>query len=129
MDSMLTNTIQSVDISSQDRRDAFISATGDDVPICEPGDGRHKERTALELVNRMRRAGGVREQQVEEPPEETQVGIAEPPPKRPYSAVPDAPKERLLSLVQTRPNELTQFFAERVSIPRHNLGKLVKNMK
>ena len=41
MDPMFTNTIQSVDISSQERRDAFISATGDNVPICAPGDVQH----------------------------------------------------------------------------------------
>ena len=73
------NTIQSVNISSQERRDAFISATGDDVPICEPGDVLHNERTALELLDRMRRASGVHEQQVEEPPEEMQEEVAEPP--------------------------------------------------
>ena len=35
----------------------------------------------------------------------------------------------MLSLVQIYPIELIQFFAERVSVPRHNLRKLVKNMK
>ena len=54
MDVMLTNTIQSVDIFSQGRRGTFISATGGDVPICAPGDKLHNERTALELLDRMR---------------------------------------------------------------------------
>ena len=80
MDPMLTNTIQSVGISSQDRRDAFISAVGDGVPICAPGDVLHNERIALELLDRMRRVCDVHEQQIEEPQtEETQEDNAESP--------------------------------------------------
>ena len=126
---MLTSTIQSVDISSQDRRDAFILAIGDAVPICEPGDNLHNERTAFELLDRMRKGSDVHEQQVEEPPEETQEGITEPHQRRPCDAVPGTLKELLPSLVQTFPNESIQLFAEMVSITRHNLRKKVKNMK
>ena len=99
------------------------------ISIGAPGDNLHNERTALELLDRVRRASSVHEQQVEEPSEETQEGVAEPPQKRPYDFVPDTLKEHLFSLVQTDPNEPIQFFAERVPIPRHNLRKLVKNMK
>ena len=90
---------------------------------------QHNERTALELLDRMRRASGVHEQQVEELPEEIQEEVAEPPQKRQYNAVSDTTKECLLSLVQAFPNESIQFFAERFSISRHNLRKLVRNMK
>ena len=80
MDPMLTHN--SVSRHFFTRRDAFISATVDDVPICEPGDVRHNERIALELLDRMRRASDAHEQQVEEPPEEIQEEVAEPPRKR-----------------------------------------------
>ena len=63
------------------------------------------------------------------PSEEAQEGITESPLKRPCNVVPDAPKEHLFSLVQTDLNESIHFFAKRVSIPRHNLRKLVKKMK
>ena len=62
-------------------------------------------------------------------PEEMQEGIAKSSQKRPYDAVPDTLKEHLLPLVQTDPNESIHFFSERVSIPRHNLRKLIRNVK
>ena len=85
--------------------------------------------TTLELLDRTRRASDVHEQQVEEPQKDTQEDITEPLQKRLHNVVPGTTKEHLFSLVQTDPNESIQFICERVSIPRHNLRKLVKNMK
>ena len=47
MDTTLTSTIQPVDISSQERRNAILSATRDDVSICAPEDNLHNERDSI----------------------------------------------------------------------------------
>ena len=94
---MSANTIHLFDISSPQRRDAFVLATGDAVPTCDGGDDLHNEGNVLDLLDRMRRTSGAQvpevaepeaaEQEAAEPSEDSQEDIDEPPRKRPYTAV------------------------------------------
>ena len=94
---MSANTIHSVDISSPQRRGAFVLETGDAVPTCDGGDDRHNERNVLDLLDRMRRMSGAQvpeaveqeaaEPEAAEPSEDSQEDVDEPPRKRPYIAV------------------------------------------
>lgn len=131
---MSANTIHLVDISSPQRREAFVLATGNAVPTCDGGEDLHNERNVLDLLDRMRRMSNApvpeaADPEAAEPPEDSQEDADEPPRKRPYIAVSLDVKQQLLALVRNHPDQPATFFAGFFSIPAHNLRKLVKAMK